>query len=264
MVRMVEHRVEKPFSNVVEETRRLIGGAERNLVLLRAIGGVAVLFHCPSAEDGPLSRKRPDIDLMALSSEYKKLNGFIVSAGYEPNKRFNAVNLRSKRLMYIDPVNQRQIDFLLDYFHMCHTIDVKERMSIDKLTIPLAELLLTKLQIVKLNEKDIRDTVALVKDHSMGESDEETINLKRICDLCGKDWSLYKTVTTNAAKIRDFFVDNYEIGAKAKELVKNRLTTMSQAIESTPKSMKWKMRAKMGDSMAWYDLPEEVVRRAGE
>jgi len=263
MVGMLEDRSKRPFSDVVEETRRLIEGAESNHVLLRAIGGVAVLLHCPSAEGGPLSRRRPDIDLMALSSEYKKLNSFIISAGYEPNKRFNAVNLRSKRLMYIDPVNQRQIDFLLDYFHMCHTIDVKERMSSDKLTIPLAELLLTKLQIVRLNEKDIRDTVALVKDHNVGEGDEETINLKRICDLCGKVWGLYKTVTANIAKIRDS-IDNYEIGASAKELVKNRLTSVSEAVESTPKSMKWKMRAKVGESVAWYDLPEEVVRRAGE
>jgi hypothetical protein len=52
-----------------------------------------------------------------------------------------------------------------------HTIDLRDRFELDDATLPLADLLLTKLQIVQLNEKDVLDILALLADHELDPSE---------------------------------------------------------------------------------------------
>ena len=33
---------------------------------------------------------------------------------------------------------------------------------------------------------------------------------------------------------------------------------MRQAMEAAPKSVRWKMRARVGEKVTWYELPEET------
>ncbi|MFQ6000674.1 MAG: hypothetical protein ACE5LG_03300, partial [Anaerolineae bacterium] len=110
---------------------------------------------------------------------------------------------------------------------------------------------------VQLNEKDIKDTYALIEDHEIGETDDrEVINSQRIARLCGDDWGWYKTVTMNIEKVVAL-ADDYLEGEES-ELVTGRLQRLRQIIEEAPKSMKWRMRARIGEKVRWYDLPEEV------
>ncbi len=132
-------------------------------------------------------------------------------------------------------------------------------MALEPTTLPLAELLLTKLQIVELNEKDMRDLCALVLDHPFGEGDVETFNLPFISSLCAGDWGLWKTVTANARRVRDF-ADAYSLADEQKETIRQRMDGFVQALDAAPKSLKWKARAKIGERVKWYDLPEEVQR----
>jgi hypothetical protein len=47
--------------------------------------------------------------------------------------------------------------------------------------------------------------------------------------------------------------------AKA-QTIKRRLVTLQKAMDEAPKTMAWKMRAKVGTRVRWYEEVEEVQR----
>jgi hypothetical protein len=161
--------------------------------------------------------------------------------------------------MFFDMPNKRRIDIFLDYFDMCHKIELRDRLSIDPKTLSLADLLATKLQVVKTNEKDIKDMVALLLDHDVASSDEpEKVNGMRIAKLCGEDWGIYKTFTIVLAKIL-VVLEQLELSPDERKLVRDRVERLSKMIEDEPKSMKWKMRARIGEKSVWYKLPDDLA-----
>jgi hypothetical protein len=140
---------------------------------------------------------------------------------------------------------------------MCHEIPFGDRLKPGEPTVPLAELLLTKLQIVQLNEKDVRDTVLLFHGHDVADHDEDVVNAERIAQLCADDWGLWRTITGNLARCREL-LGNYSLPAPDTERVGGRLDTLLERIEQAPKSRGWKLRSRIGERKRWYDLPEEV------
>lgn len=161
--------------------------------------------------------------------------------------------------MFFDLAKERRIDVFLDYFEMCHRIDLKDRLALEPLTISLADLLATKLQIFKTNEKDFKDIIAMLLDHDVVDSDQpDGINGKRLAELCGDDWGTYKTFTLvidKASKV----LDSFDLPPKDTETVRERLARISGMIEKEPKSMRWKMRARVGEKKVWYMLPEDMA-----
>jgi hypothetical protein len=245
-------------ANIEDEARRILAAAQAGGITLRLLGGLAVRLRSPSAGHRALARGYPDIDFVAASRRSRAVEALLAELGYTPNKEFNLLNGAS-RLLFYDLAHERQIDVFVGQFEMCHRLPIGERLEAEQLTIPLAELLLTKLQIVQLNEKDVRDICALLLDHACGEGDGETINLARITQLCADDWGLWKTVTLSLRKVQDF-CDAYDLDAANKLMIVERVTVLRQALERAPKSLKWRMRAAIGERVQWYDLPEEVQR----
>ena len=195
-------------------------------------------------------RNYKDMDFFGISSQSKKISEVLESFGMIPNKRFNALH-GDRRLMFYDPQLDSTIDVFLDVFEMCHKIALKDRLTIMKYTIPPSDLLLTKLQIVKITENDIKDIYALLTDLDLGDHDDEkTINVNYIAKLLADDWGFYTTVTDNIQKILNEFNPPSNIAEKLKQLMKK--------LEEEPKSLKWKMRAKIGRKVKWYEEPEEV------
>lgn len=247
-----------PMENIQEEALRVVQTAQQQGVTLRLLGGLAVRLHSESARHRSLVRPYPDIDFATPNKQASRIERMFDGLGYAPNKNFNLFN-GDVRLMFFDEEHHRQIDVFVAQFSMCHKIHITERMTLDPLTLPLAELLLTKLQICEMNEKDIRDVVALLLDHPLGESDDETINIARMCQLTGDDWGLWKTSTLSLAKVRRY-LETVEMEKHEHETLRARLGGLEAALKSSPKSMKWKMRDRVGEKVKWYELPEEVRR----
>lgn len=232
--------------------------AERG-ILLRLLGGLAVRIHSPSATDRSLARKYPDFDFVLADRRSDRVEALLADLEYVPNQSFNLLN-GDRRLLFYDETGEGQIDVFVNTFHMCHSIPIDaRRLQLEPLTLPLAELLLTKMQIVQLNEKDVRDLCALLLDHSFGDGDEETFNLPYIAGLCARDWGLWKTVRMNTGKVQDF-ADAYDLESSQKLTIAQRLDVLRTALDDVPKSLKWKARDKIGERVQWYDLPEEVQR----
>jgi hypothetical protein len=237
-----------------EEGLRLLADAARRGVDVRLIGGVAVAVRCPSTSQPPLSREYKDLDFVARSQSSRQVEEWLVEGGYTPAKRFNAIN-GHRRLLFHDDQRGRQIDVIFDRFQMCHTIDFRDRIALDQETMPLADLLLTKLQIVEINQKDLLDIAALLVDHQLSDDPLHGIDCRYISALTGADWGLWRTLQLNRECVSDFV--SGLTWPRAEEVL-SRMADLYSRIDSAPKSAKWKMRARIGDRVRWYELPEEV------
>ena len=244
------------LSDMVDEAVRVAEEAEREGVDLRLLGGVAIKVRAQDGLQPAFEREYADLDWIVPKGKSSQAQKFFESLGYVPQTRFNTMYGR-ERLLYFDEEHDRQVDVLVGTFRMSHEIPFGKRMTLEPVTVPLAELLLTKLQIIELNEKDVCDTFALLYDHPVGEQDGESVNAAHIAKLCSSDWGLWRTFTANLEAL-DGHLKRYELADEGKERISERVKALLQRIEEEPKTFGWKMRAKIGDRKRWYELPEEV------
>ena len=244
-----------------DEMHRLIDEAQKQGIFLRLLGGLAIKVHCDRAPHRALMRSYPDIDFVTDKTGATRLEQFLVAMSYTPNRTFNTLS-GDHRQLYYDTERDRQIDIFIGDFAMCHKLPLADRLSIEPLTIPLAELFLTKAQIVQLNRKDVLDLLALLLDHEVGPSDDETVNCEYIASLCAKDWGLFTTITLTIDKLRTFMERGEAelLTESLKALIRGRLDTLQAAMQRAPKPMAWKLRARLGTRVPWYDEVEEVHR----
>ena len=214
---------------------------------LRLLGGVAVRLHTDA-----LSREYKDLDFATTKKGSGDTQTLLRDLGYEPHVGFNAMNAR-ERLLFFDNPNDRQVDVFVGSFRMCHEIPLERRLDRQADTVPLAELLLTKLQIIELNEKDVRDAVALLSTQDITD-DDTGLNAARVAELTADDWGLWRTITRNLASVGQH-LESYEVD---RALVATRLDELQRRIEEAPKSRGWKLRDRIGERKRWYELPEEV------
>ena len=242
-------------ADVASEGRRLLTRAEEEGVPLRLLGGVAIRLRASTQPPAAFARPYADLDFVTAKRAAAPATALFRSESYVPHVAFNALH-GGERLLFFDEEHDRQVDVFVGSFAMCHRIPLDERLQVDPISIPLAELLLTKLQVIELNEKDVRDTLALLHDHPVGDADGEMLNAGRVAALCAADWGLWRTITENLRACRAF-ADAYDVPDRA--LLDVRLDALLARIEAEPKSRAWRLRAKIGDRKRWYELPEEVA-----
>jgi hypothetical protein len=246
--------------NIVDEMYRLMDEAERERIPLRLIGGLAVRMHSPHIDHLGLHREYPDIDFVVRKGEHRKLTRFFVQNGYQPDRTFNTLN-GARRQIYYDSYSGRHVDVFIGDFEMCHKLPLRDRLQLHPMTVPLAELFLSKTQIVQLNRKDALDLIALILDNPVGHSDENMINVDRIARLCAKDWGLYTTTTINLKRLEDI-LHNEDLGLNREEIqvILQRINTIRIALKQISKSILWKARDRVGKRVRWYTEVEEVER----
>jgi hypothetical protein len=246
----------RPVANIVEEARRILSEAAARSLPVRLIGGLAIRLHATAEPERGLAREFKDIDLVTPGNKSREVNDFIESLGYTPDRAFNALN-SGRRALFYDVAHERQLDVFVGSFVMCHKIPVADRLDVDPITVPLAELLLTKLQIIELNEKDLRDILALVIEHEIADHDSDAINAAHIAKLCADDWGLWRTSKQTIERAR-LGVGRFELTDTQRAILDTRLQALWSRIEAEPKSRRWKLRDRVGDRMRWYLEPEEV------
>jgi len=220
---------------------------------VRVLGGIAVALRCPSARSpAPLARSYSDIDLAAGRKAGVVLARTLEQMEFEPERRFNAVHGHSR--LQFNRADGMHVDVFVDEFVMCHRLNLSDRLAIHDTTVSLADLLLTKLQVAELNEKDVTDAAALLLDHELT-ADEGGINVEHVTRILGRDWGWWRTVSENLAALPDH-VDG-RLADPAVATIGDRLRQLTAAIADAPKSLKWKARAKAGDRYPWRDDPEE-------
>lgn len=247
-------RAETGITDPFEESRRIVRAAQDRRVTLRLIGGLGIRSHCHGEHSAHL-REYHDIDLFGLRKEAKAIFLVFQDLGYYPNTRYNVL-YGDTRLQFINKNSGGNVDVFLDKFEMEHTLDFRQRLGLDELTVPVTDLLLTKLQIEDLTEKDVKDIFAILEDHEIGHSDDhETLNMDYITELCSRDWGLYNTVTDNLEWISEFIRKQASSLKGSKELVQ-KLATIQNYLRASKKRLRWKIRDLIGERIKWYKQVE--------
>ncbi len=244
--------------DIFNELYRLINAAQQRQILLRVLGGLAVKVH-HKADHPTFRREFGDLDFVVAGKQRREFEAFMPAAGYEPHKQFNLLN-GAHRQIYYHNETEMKIDIFVGAFEMCHKIPLEERLHIHPITIPLAELLLTKAQIAELNRKDGLDIASLLFFNETGKDDSK-INLDQIAKLCGADWGLYKTTSINLQRVEEIVSGvHVQLEDSERQLIRERIREIQQTFESMPKSLAWQMRDKVGTRVRWYEEVEEVAR----
>jgi len=251
------------FEDFAKEIRRIISVADERKIPLRILGGAAIRMHCPKYEFLYEQLKRipkHDMDFVTYAKFRPLTKQLFMDLGYEPYVTMMMTSATGRhRQIFNDKQGNKAIDVFLGKFEMCHVIDYEHRLEADSPTVPVADLLLQKLQIVQTNEKDIKDTIILLCEHEVGKTDNNEVNSEYVAKLLSNEWGFYYTVSLNLPKIKEF-LDEYPLSAEDKKLVTERIDKLHSAIETAPKTCQWRMRAKIGPSKKWYNAVEEVVR----
>jgi hypothetical protein len=249
------------------EALTLARGAAAAGLGLKLLGGLAVRVICPDFP--PRLRRDQDIDFACMSKGRKDVAAYLERAGCTADRRFN--NLNGDRQMYFTAPSGRPIDVMVDRLTMCHTLDFRPSFGRLPLTVDVIDILLSKLQIVELNEKDVRDILQVLGAIGVGDGQRRgqpaaspaggapAIDTERFAKLLGADWGWWRTVTINLTKLPGLVAEKPDIAPPSPPFdpvaQSQRLLEIAR---SAPKGVKWKLRANIGDRVRWYELPEEV------
>ncbi len=266
-----------PDELFINDALKIVEEAEKRGIVLRLIGALAIRIHSREFEDlhkrlgrlGEGKQTFSDIDLVGYKKQGSAIKKFFESEmGYIPDRYVIAL-FGWKRHIYYHPKGYYHIDVFFNKLEFSHDIYFgdkpgKGRLELDKPTITLADLVLEKVQIHQINEKDIKDLIVLLRAHEIGETDEkEIINAKYIAKILADDWGFWYDATNNLNKVK-FFADKYfKSGLIDEETLKDVVSKVDKLldyIEKEPKTKKWKKRAKIGTKKPWYRPVEEVER----
>lgn len=241
------------------ELKRILNASAQAGIVLRVIGSLAFQMHCPKFGylQAAMGRAYTDIDFAGYRSQAKEIRVLMAGLGYEEEKEVFIVS-EGDRAIFNNAANGLHVDVFYDKLDFCHTISWTGRLEVDNPTIPLAEMLLEKMQIVKINEKDVIDTIMLLLEHPLGDHDEEVINIARVAMLCAKDWGLWRTTTMNLDKVKRLAITYPQLNNDQKSHVTAQVDKALARMESEPKTMQWRLRDRVGDRVKWYKEVDEV------
>ena len=230
--------------------------AEQESATLRLLGATAVRARSETAKRMASSRPLTDLDFVTYKKDRKKIEMIFARLGYQPSQTFNMLH-GDERLLFYGHDGALKVDVWLEVFSVAQTFNVHARLELDRPTLPLADLLMTKLQIVELNEKDVKDIICLLMDHDLSEDDgdRERINVTRLVEECSREWGIYKSFATNLNSVKTL-ASNYAPDGNASLGVVEKIDRIVNLIEAAPKSLKWKMRARVGEKRPWYETPD--------
>ena len=150
-----------------------------------------------------------------------------------------------------------RIDLFIDTFRLDHQIALKKRLGLEDYTAPASDVLLVKLQRASVNDDDLGDIVALLRDLPLVDHDAPgAVNVRYIARLCAHDWGLHHDVTRNLELCRAH-LSGLQLDDDARRRVRAALDEMQAALRGAPKSPRWRVRSLFGEAFPWHDTVDE-------
>jgi hypothetical protein len=262
----------RTLEDPLAEALRIVGLANARGLQVRLMGGMAVRAHAP-AWVHRTRRVEVDLDFATRGKDRPAFFRLLEAEGYTADKRHNAM-FGGAQGYFVDAARRRPVDVVVDRLQMCHKMEFADRLPASTPTLPLAELLLSKLQVVKINRKDVLDALILLAEHPLGSDDGAqdagqglgAISLPAVVHYTSNDWGWWRTVTGNLDVLDQFLGSemtpaDLDLGEPRPVRFdpREQVAALRAAINDAPKSTRWKLRAKVGERATWYELPEEVA-----
>ena len=268
-----------PTEVFLNEALRIVKLSENSKITLRIMGGVGIALQSRDEQgfaqrlgrlvDG--KQEYTDLDFAGLLRERDRITNFFVDDLKYEMRKTTLSSAVSQRQIYFHPDGYFSVDILMDKLLIAnHPIDFRPRLGLDSISIPPADLLLEKVQMWEsFSEKDLKDCLLLIKAHAISDKsgDNKAIDSKYIAELLSNDWGFYYTATTNLKRIltitrdldnlgKDVNIDPSKIPSSEREDIITKTERLLKAIEDHPKSLGWKIRARVGTVKKWYNEVE--------
>lgn len=261
-----------PSQVFLDEARRIVTEAERAGLTVRAMGGVAIRLHTLNQVDlaarvgrlGERQQEFTDLDFMSYRKQRDRMKPFFEELGYT-KRRATLSSAASERQIYFHPRGWFFVDVFFDKLLVAnHPLDLRGRLEMDRPTIPPTDLLLEKLQIVNIGEKDIKDVIVLLAAHDLAEEDSpDAIDAVYIARLLSRDWGFWYTVTTNLAGLKELLPRMEALTDDERGRIGERIDGLLDYTEAAPKTLRWRARAKIGPRVRWYEPVETMDTVSG-
>ena len=240
------------WDEITAQAAGIVAGAEKAGVTLRVLGSAGIRLHC--AAPGPLmdalDRPVKDIDLLVPQTQRKPMRRYLESLGYVTDRDL-LIAMEGTRYCFKHPDGGAELDVFVERLNFCHPVEVKSRLHLHQVTLPIEELLLAKLQIVELTTTDVMDLGVILETHDLGlAGDPEAIDAGHISGLFARDWGFHHTATKNLRKVA-------ELTGQRHAHVSERVDRLLAAIDAEPKSLAWRMRDKIGERKQWWQDVDE-------
>ena len=243
----------------VEEAMRATEAAREQNLVLRAMGATAVRIHCPefASLHKRLGRPISDLDFIGLSKQRNRLIKMLEDRGFVMDREARYRMAVVGRCVLQKRDSSLHADLFFDRLEWNHTLDLRDRLRLDFPTITTSDLLFEKMQIVRINEKDIKDVIVVFREHPVGENDNDCVNGPYIAKVLADDWGFHYTFTTNLSKVETLTRKYDQLSAQDREDIASKIASLRQVIENRPKSLRWRLRARTGASTKWYREVDE-------
>jgi hypothetical protein len=219
----------------------------------RLLGGRAIHSVCGDSLPHALRRPSLDIDLVINGRSRKALKAAMAELGCTPSHEFNLLNGKERMIFHAGAI---KIDIFIDIFRMCHTLNLAHRLELHPLTLSPADLLLTKLQVVHAERKDLSDSAALLLACGLGPEALGAIDTNYIAKILGNDWGFWRTAKGSLQTL-DMHADEICSEPDLAAAVRRHIAELLSVLQTAPRSLSWRMRAIIGERTPWYELPEE-------
>jgi hypothetical protein len=263
-----------PADSTAERAREIVALGEERGVRLRVLGGVAIALRAGAQTPRALARASNDLDLAAEEGAGRRAGEVLSASGLVAlSERFNALH-GHRRLVFVEEDDaSAKVDVFVGDLEMCHVVPLRRRLEHDPLTLSPTDLLLSKGQIARLTGKDRLDLYCLLWNHEVdarataasagdaesggGETEPGAIDARYVAELCGRDWGWWRTLGANLSSCLRLLPE-IALGEADSALIGGRLAELRHAIDTAPKSLRWRARSRVGDRMRWYEEPEEI------
>lgn len=241
----------------LSEARRLIEEAQKQKMVLRVMGPIALHYYFPDYVDLYRRMERlgervfTDIDFASYGKHRGSLVSFFAKEGYDIEKRALLIAGNERHIYFGERIPM--IDVFYDKLSYNHPIQYKGRLEIHPHCVSLTDLLLQKLQIVQINDKDLKDVMLLFLAANVSNNDSDGINAKYIAKIMSDDWGFYYTSTMNLEKVKGHLVNVKVLDETQRSTICQKADQIIQIIEAEPKSGGWKRRAQAGTKKIWYN-----------
>ena len=260
---------------ILEDAVRIVKEAAKRGLYLRLLGAIGIKVNASHHDDlfNRLDRlasekKFTDIDFAAYSDQRGRVRGLLESLGYQVNQ--HALLLHGNtRMLFHHPAKEYITDVFFDKLEFSHAVHFgkspqKGRLHLNPLTVSPTDLLLEKVQIHQINEKDIKDLILLLTANVVADSEgPNTVNGKYVATLFSDDWEFWYEATINLQKTLQFlerYVKEKLVGEEVRATVSARVQDLLRFINSEPKTKRWEKRNKDGPKKRWWRDVEERSR----
>lgn len=262
---------------LLDDAFKIVDTAKQRDVSLRLLGALAISLcssefanlHQSLKRLGSATRAFTDIDLIGYAKQRVKVRE-VMEDDLDYVVDQNVLLFRGKeRLLYHHPKGLYHLDIFFDRLSFSHEIALgsdpkKGRLQLRYPTITPTDLLLEKLQIHAISQKDLKDIIVLLRAHDLGMTDEgKVINLKHVSSLLANDWGFWKDATTNLHDVITY-AEKYRSESLLPEAdfanVSVKISQILEAAEKEPKTKNWDARARIGETKQWWNSVEDVSR----